>query len=173
MEHIGSRKILLNQDNGAWPDEALRHMAEEARHAHFFRRAAEKISGQAMTYSSDSTLARPAAVMYMQRLDATISSLLDMHKTYTYGYVTLAVEIRADWLYEIYESVLKQADSPISLRSVIAEEEAHLAQIEEFLKNSDANFNRRRSEFEMVERKLFARWFEAMKKSAVSINPNN
>src|SRR3974390_92113 len=41
MEHIGSRKIMLSQGKSTLPESILRHLNEETRHAHFFRRAAE------------------------------------------------------------------------------------------------------------------------------------
>ena len=43
-----------------------------------------------------------------------------------YLLTTLCIELRAEWLYPLYESRLRIHDIPVSLRAVIKEEEAHL-----------------------------------------------
>ena len=61
MEHIGSRKIMATQSNAALANDTLKHLAEEARHAYFFKRAAEKLARKPLDYSTEETLAGPFA----------------------------------------------------------------------------------------------------------------
>src|SRR5438874_2336608 len=73
LEHLGSRKIMLARvevRDGA----LLKHLAEETRHAFFFKRAAEKLARNALDYSPESTLAGAAARFYMDRLDVRVSA---------------------------------------------------------------------------------------------------
>src|SRR4051794_11911501 len=72
MEHIGSRKILLSQGESS-DEKVLKHLAEETRHAHFFKRAAEKTSGREMRYVAADLAAGASARRYFGRLDAGVS----------------------------------------------------------------------------------------------------
>ena len=45
LEHLGSRKIMLSQMKGILTQDILKHLAEETRHAFFFKREAEKLCG--------------------------------------------------------------------------------------------------------------------------------
>ena len=42
LEHMGSRKIMISQMNETLTEDSLKHLAEEARHAYFFKRQAER-----------------------------------------------------------------------------------------------------------------------------------
>src|SRR5579863_4921348 len=59
LEHIGSRKIMLTRAI-AGDGRILKHLAEETRHAWFFKRAAERLAGRALDYAAQSTLAGTA-----------------------------------------------------------------------------------------------------------------
>ena len=48
MEHIGSRKIMVSQTCGPLGREVLKHLAEETRHAFFFKKAAETLGRAAV-----------------------------------------------------------------------------------------------------------------------------
>lgn len=158
MEHIGSRKILLSQ--GETPDESvLKHLSEETRHAHFFRRAAEKAAGRRLAYVEGDLAAPSSARLYFGRLDAGISRVTGPGAL-AYLYVTQAIEVRAAWLYALYEKVLRQQDHWLSLRSVIAEEDLHLAQMESELSSRDGEYARRFPGFLELEARLFGSWFE-------------
>lgn len=159
MEHIGSRKILLTQ-GGVGAEDTLRHLAEETRHAHFFRRAAERLAGRALGYSEADLAAPASARLYFGRLDAGISRETGAGRL-AYLYVTWAVETRAAWLYGLYEEVLHEAKHPLTLRSVIAEEDAHLAAMEEQLKRDDLRYADRAETFARLERRLFDGWWIA------------
>lgn len=157
MEHIGSRKIMLSQGESS-DEQVLKHLSEETRHAHFFRRAAEKEAGRPVRYV-DADLAAPASArLYFGRLDAGLSRVAGPGAL-AYLYVTQAIEVRAGWLYALYESVLREAGHPLSLRSVIAEEDLHLAQMDAELARRDPLYAERAPRFLELEGRLFDAWF--------------
>ena len=61
MEHIGSRKIMASQSERGLGGDTLRHLAEETRHAYFFKRAAEKLAHRPLGYGAAETIAGAAA----------------------------------------------------------------------------------------------------------------
>jgi hypothetical protein len=128
MEHIGSRKIMASQGEAGLSHDTLKHLAEETRHAYFFKRAAEKLAGHALDYSPGETIAGAFARLYMGRLDAAIAGALTdtAPPALAYLYMSLVVEMRAIWFYRSYQEVLSERRSGISLASVLAEEELHL-----------------------------------------------
>ena len=129
LEHLGSRKIMLSQMNAVLTQEILKHLAEETRHAYFFKRQAEKIAGRELDgFTDDNTMARIPAAMYFGRLDATLSRTVpeNSHPETAYLWVSLIIELRACWTYHMYQDVLEEADVNMSLKSVIAEEDMHL-----------------------------------------------
>jgi hypothetical protein len=127
LEHIGSRKIMTSPAMRGAGLEQLKHLAEETRHALFFKRAAERLAARALDYSSRDTIASAAAPLYMGRLDVEISRKLDNSvPALAYLYMSLIVELRAVWLYRIYQAVLAEQKVGLTLKSVLAEEELHL-----------------------------------------------
>jgi hypothetical protein len=135
LEHIGSRKILTSQSRGPLDCETLKHLAEEARHAFFFKRAAERVAGRALDYSPADAAVPASARMYFGRLDAEISRTLGnaVSVEVPYLYVSMIVELRAIWTYRLYHDVLSKSGMTISLKSLLAEEELHLPQMAERL----------------------------------------
>lgn len=126
LEHAGSRKIMLSQSRrGASLDhETLKHLAEETRHAYFFRRAAEAVARRKLNYSENDLLAGAHARLYLGRLDAFITR--SVQSPLAYLYMTLVVELRATWFYNLYQDVLKELEQPINLKGLLAEEKQHL-----------------------------------------------
>lgn len=133
MEHIGSRKIMLSQMNGPLPMHTLKHLAEETRHAYYFKRQAERFAGRHMDYSAADTLCPAAAAMYLMRLDAAVARCMQpcWPDETAYLVTSLFIELRAVWAYQLLEKALKAADISISLKSLIAEEDLHLAEMAE------------------------------------------
>jgi len=130
LEHMGSRKIMLSQMNK--PEEmdqdTLQHLAEEARHAYFFKRHAERINGGEMKgWVDENTMTRVPALMYFGRMDAGISK--QVGNDAAYGWVSLIIELRACWLYGIYNEVVEEADVHLPLKGLLAEEDHHLAEM--------------------------------------------
>lgn len=155
LEHMGSRKIMLSQMHRTLTEDSLKHLAEEARHAYFFKRQAERIAGRALPgYTDENTLCRVPAAMYFGRLDAGIAARVippcippasggkSLREAETrggevtandanlaYPWVSMIVELRACWLYHMYQKALQKAGSTLSLKSLLAEEDLHLAEM--------------------------------------------
>lgn len=148
LEHMGSRKIMVSQMDrmGELDLDTLQHLSEEARHAFFFKRQAERIYGGAMDgWTDENTTQRIPAMMYFGRLDAGISKQVPADKAY--GWVSLIIELRACWLYHIYHEVLEASDVQLSLKSLIAEEDKHLAEMFEMV-GEDVELMRQLSAYE-------------------------
>ena len=130
LEHMGSRKIMVSQMNrmGELDQDTLQHLAEEARHAYFFKRHAERINGAPMKgWLDENTTARVPAMMYFGRMDAGISKRVNADDAY--GWVSLIIELRACWLYGIYNDVVEEAGVHLPLKGLLAEEDHHLAEM--------------------------------------------
>jgi len=136
LEHMGSRKIMVSQMNRqeTLTEDTLKHLAEEARHAYFFKRQAERMAGRALDgYREENTMSRVPALMYFGRLDAGISkrvvSAPEDPENQAYPWVSMIIELRACWLYHMYHDVLERSDIKLSLKSLLAEEDMHLAEM--------------------------------------------
>ena len=81
MEHIGSRKIMVSQTRGPLGQEVLKHLAEETRHAYFFKRAAESLARHPLQFDEIDAIRPASARMYFGRLDATINHALGATRT--------------------------------------------------------------------------------------------
>lgn len=130
LEHMGSRKIMVSQmDRGDVMDQdTLQHLAEEARHAYFFKRHAERVNGAPMPgWVDDNTMSRVSALMYFGRMDAGISKKVATNDAY--GWVSLIIELRACWLYRIYDEVVTAEGVHLPLKGLIAEEDGHLEEM--------------------------------------------
>lgn len=162
MEHIGSRKIMATQKEPQ--HDTLKHLAEEARHAFFFKRAAEKVAGRAVDYRSEGVLAGESARQYMGRLDAHIAQELpeDAPSAAAYLYMSLVIELRAIWFYRLYQDVLTEQGIALSLKSVLAEEELHLDEMLETLATLDPQSEQRTAEFSTYEGGRFRILWDAL-----------
>ena len=157
MEHIGSRKIIASQAGERLTGDTLRHLAEETRHAHFFKRWAEKIARKALGYAAAETIAGAEARGYMGRLDANITSECGRSADagLPYLYMSLIVELRAVWFYRLYQAVLDEHATGISLKSVLAEEELHLDAMLARLTETDEECSARMGRFQESEQQRF------------------
>lgn len=126
LEHMGSRKIMVSQMNRVMTQDTLQHLAEEARHAYFFKRNAERVAGKALNgWTDENTMCRIPAAMYFGRMDAGISKKVG--DAAAYGWVSLIIELRACWVYDMYQEALVKSSDHMSLKSLLAEEDKHLA----------------------------------------------
>ena len=157
MEHIGSRKIMVSQTRGPLGQDILKHLAEETRHAYFFKRAAESWARRPLQFDETDAIRPASARMYFGRLDATIHDALgsNAHIEVPYLYVSLIIELRAIWTYRLYQEVLKQRPAGLSLKSVLAEEELHLEQMTRRLRELGAEPDARVPGFARIEDRLF------------------
>lgn len=154
LEHMGSRKIMVSQmhKGDTLTEDTLKHLAEEARHAYFFKRQAERAAGRALDgWTENNTTARVPALMYFGRMDAGISKIVGDNDAY--GWVSLIIELRACWLYNIYQQALESSDYKLSLKSLIAEEDGHLAEMYEMCGSNTAQLR----ELSAYETSLFAK----------------
>lgn len=145
MEHIGSRKIMASQSPVDPDHDTLKHLAEEARHAYFFKRAAEKFTEKKLDYADTHTFAGPSARAYMGRLDAFTAANMeaDAPAQLPYLYMSLVVELRAIWFYRMYQAALAANGSTMSLKSVLAEEELHLTEMLDHIAGLDGQMDAR------------------------------
>ena len=128
LEHLGSRKIMVSQMDRVMTMDTLQHLAEEARHAFFFKKHAERVAGKSLDgWNDENTMCRIPSAMYFGRLDAGISKEVGDDKAY--GWVSLVIELRACWLYEMYQEVLENSSEALSLKGLIAEEDGHLEEM--------------------------------------------
>jgi hypothetical protein len=164
LEHVGSRKIMLSQMNGPLDRDTLQHMAEETRHAFFFKQLAERIAGTRISgYEPCHTLCPAPARAYFGRLDAEVSrALRDTSPRAPYLWVSFIVEIRAGWVYHFYQQALAEVGAGISLRSVIAEEDRHLADMRESLETLGAMNEELLARAAGIETGLFSRLLAAL-----------
>lgn len=165
MEHMGSRCIMLTQSNAETSQDTLKHMAEEARHAFFFKRQAEKFSGFEMDYGADNTIAPSFARMYFKRLESYIAQDLadaDNPLLVTYLYMSMIIEFRAVWAFVVYQKCLDRADIRLSLKSLLAEEQGHLDDMERTLAKTGIGTSARINKFLAKEQDLFVKLLTAL-----------
>lgn len=161
LEHIGSRKIMVSQA-GALNGETLKHLAEETRHAFFFKRAAESLAGRPMDYGAADVLAGPQARLYMHRLDAFIARSVSGPAAYLY--MSTIIEMRAVWFYRLFDQIWKAAGQTLKLSSLLAEEQTHLAQMRARL--ADPLVETRLESFAAHENVQFARLLDALEEAS-------
>jgi hypothetical protein len=150
LEHIGARKIMATQTaGGTLCGVTLRHIAEEARHAWFFKHQAEAAAGHALSYDAASIMAGSQARAYMARLDGYIARTA--HGARAYLYMSLVIELRAVWFYRIYQEVLAASGKTIKLGGLLAEEDRHLEEMREQLGALDEDLAVRLADFTAYE----------------------
>lgn len=159
LEHMGSHKIMATQHSAEIDQATLRHIAEEAQHAFFMKRQAEKIAGRPLEYGAQDLLAPATARYYFQRLEAAMRRTLTRQRSEraVYLYMSMIVEFRALWFYGLYQQALRRAQHALSLKRVIGEERNHLAEMAERLEAAGELSDARTDAFVGHERVLFAR----------------
>jgi demethoxyubiquinone hydroxylase (CLK1/Coq7/Cat5 family) len=167
LEHMGSHKIMATQHGAGIGQATLRHVAEEAHHAYFMKRQAEKAARKPLDYMPSELLAPAAARMYFQRLEAVIVRLLDKEDSLpaAYLYMSMIVEFRALWFYRLYQETLRRASHAMSLKRVIGEEQNHLAEMAERLDRAGELRDARVDPFVATETRLFERLLSSMQRA--------
>jgi hypothetical protein len=167
LEHMGSHKIMATQHGPEIDQPTLRHVAEEAHHAYFMKRQAEKTADRPLEYVPADLLAPVAARMYFQRLEAAMVRTLDAQRSAraAYLYMSMIVEFRALWFYNLYQQTLQRHLYPISLKRVIGEEENHLHEIANRLEMAGELSDARTNEFLTHERKLYGRFLTSLQRA--------
>jgi hypothetical protein len=172
LEHMGSHKIMATQHSPGIDQATLKHVAEEAHHAYFMKRQAEKTAERRLEYVADDLLAPAAARMYFQRLESAIVRALGSKRDAraVYLHMSMIVEFRALWFYELYQRALQRAGHALSLKRVLGEERAHLNDMAERLDAIGAGGGARTDELLAAEKRLFARLLRGFERAAPAIN---
>jgi hypothetical protein len=167
LEHIGSHKIMSTQHAADIDQPTLKHVAEEAHHAYFMKRQAEKTAERAMEYVPGDLLAPAAARMYFQRLESAMVRTLARQRSSraVYLYMSMIVEFRALWFYGLYQQTLQRARHALSLKRVIGEEQNHLGDIANRLELAGELSDARTAEFLGVEKVLYLRLLGALQRA--------
>src|SRR5690606_27225736 len=93
LEHMGSHKIMATQHSAEIDQATLRHLAEEAHHAFFMKRQAEKMAGKPLEDAAQDLLAPATARNYFQRLEGAMKRILARQRSEqaVYLYMSLIV----------------------------------------------------------------------------------
>jgi hypothetical protein len=131
LEHLGSHKIMATQRGKTIDQPTLKHLADETRHAFFFKRHADREGGRTLDYEHDDMVAAPSARRYFHRLEAEIARMFDVdaHPRAVYLTMSMIVEFRAVWGYRLYQAALESAGHTVSLKSLLAEDNARVREL--------------------------------------------
>jgi hypothetical protein len=172
LEHMGSHKIMATQHAAGIDQATLKHVAEEAHHAYFMKRQAEKTAERPLEYAAEDLLAPAAARMYFQRLESAMVRTLGTARgtRAVYLYMSTIVEFRALWFYELYQAALQRARHALSLKRVLGEERAHLVDMAQRLETTGDGPGTHAAAFLAVEKLLFARLLRGLEREAAPVN---
>ena len=165
LENCGARKIASCQHPTKVKKTMLKHAAEESRHAFYLKDQIKRIvEVTPPDYSLDSILGGTASLQYLNKLDLLVAKYLkslgrDPHIAYIL--VTYAIEKRAEELYPIYMDILKETSSSITVKSILLEEEEHLAEMEEEIEQIFEGYQLAQEAL-IIENKLFCAWLLAL-----------
>jgi len=164
LEHMGSHKIMATQHSTAIDEFTLRHVAEEAHHAFFMKRQAEKVGERACDYSDAYLLAPATARMYFQRLEAGLVRRLATvpNRRAAYLYMSMIVEFRALWFYQMYQECLRRYDIDVSLKRILGEEQNHLEEMARRLAEQGSLDSDAVRDALQLEQRLYKRMISAM-----------
>ena len=171
MENTGARKISKYEHPVHTGIIVLKHAAEEARHAYYLKKQIGKLSEKACPdYSYPYLLAPIESHHYLNLLDVEacryLKSKLNLEgralKHGAYLLVTYAIEVRADMLYGVYQEALTKHASKVNVKSIILEEEGHLAEMQRMLETFHPEWEALAADMCAVENKLFNVWIEAI-----------
>lgn len=171
MENMGARKISASEHHEKVSLIQLKHAAEEHRHAYYLKKQILKVSDTiAKNYYQNDLLAATYTKQYLQRLDVQSSRLIkqqfglkaDELKYASYLFVTYAIEVRADALYPVYQSVLTEKKSSVMVKSIILEEEGHLEEMIAQLNDFHPDWKLYADQILALENQLFKDWLQAI-----------
>ncbi len=167
MENTGARKISACEDPETVTYIILKHAAEEHRHAFFLKKQIEKVGAEICpTYAAPYLLAPSSSRHYLQQLDIDVCRYLKNNlglrgaalRFAAYLLVTYAIEVRADELYPVYQQALDDAHSKVNVKSIILEEEGHLAEMIRQLEQFSPDWQLHAGKAVAMESHLFAQW---------------
>jgi hypothetical protein len=172
MENTGARKISRYEHPVNTNIIVLKHAAEEARHAYYLKKQIGKLGKDACPdYSYPYLLAPIESYHYLHQLDVEACRYLKDNlklegralKHGAYLLVTYAIEVRADMLYGIYQEALTGVKSKVNVKSIIAEEEGHLEEMQKMLTTFHPRWEDLAADICKIEDRLFERWIKAVR----------
>jgi hypothetical protein len=167
MENAGAKKISASEHKEDVNLIILKHAAEEHRHAYYLKKQLEKLEGGlCKTYKSHELLTPDHTRFYLNALDIAVCRYLKKEfglagfdlKFAAYLFVTYAIEVRADELYPVYQEVLTQANSRVTVKSIILEEEGHLEEMLNQLKAFSTDWEHHAKLVVKIEQEMFDKW---------------
>lgn len=166
LENSGARGIAACEHPTLVKEEMLKHAAEEFRHAHHLKRQISKISEKDFsTYST--ILGGTATRHYLPALNAKVCRYLHSNGFYckeaAYLLVTYAIERRAQELYPIYEGLLRQTGSRVSVKSILLEESEHLQDVCEAIRQLPSGFLHAQH-VSSIESELCRHWLQKLQR---------
>ncbi|RKR85007.1 hypothetical protein BDD43_5263 [Mucilaginibacter gracilis] len=173
MENTGARKISASEDTVNVTYIILKHAAEEHRHAFYLKKQIEKVGeGVCPTYARQFLLAPAQSKYYLNQLDVEVCRYLKKELNLSgsnlrfaaYLLVTYAIEVRADELYPVYQDALDAAGSKVNVKSIILEEEGHLEEMINQLKNFSPDWQLHADKAVVIETILFNNWLAGLEK---------
>ncbi|MEO6520903.1 MAG: hypothetical protein ABIN91_04440 [Mucilaginibacter sp.] len=173
MENTGARKISASEDTVNVTYIILKHAAEEHRHAFYLKKQIDKIGeGVCPTYARQFLLAPAQSKYYLNQLDVEVCRYLKKELNLSgielrfaaYLLVTYAIEVRADELYPVYQEALDNAGSKVNVKSIILEEEGHLEEMINQLKNFSPDWQLHADRAVVIETALFNNWLTGLQK---------
>lgn len=172
LENCGARKIAACEHPTLVKEEMLKHAAEEFRHAHYLKHQIQKLSSGPMpTYSLSHMLGGMTTLHYLAALDLKTSQYLktlgfsnQAIREMAYLLVTYAIELRAEALYPVYDTILRKAGSRIAVKSILLEEKEHLNEMQEGLKRFPEGFIHAKKVC-AIEKELYEEWIHAVRRS--------
>ena len=179
MENAGAKKISASEHKEEVTLLILKHAAEEHRHAYYLKKQLAKLDENACkTYRNTELLAPNHTRFYLNTLDVKVCKYLKQNfqlsgydlKFAAYLFVTYAIEVRADELYPIYQQVLTENQSKVTVKSIILEEEGHLEEMLNQLREFSPDWEKHAQAVVKMEEKMFAEWMLALADTFVPAN---
>lgn len=173
MENAGARKISACEHVEQVSLIQLKHAAEEHRHAYYLKKQIGRLDVTLCSgYRADELLAAVPTRHFLNQLDVRACKYLKKHflltpatvKYAAYLFVTYAIELRADWLYPVYQEVLTRNRQKVMVKSIILEEEGHLAEMISQLKSFSSDWELHAAAIVQIEQQLFDGWMAALEK---------
>lgn len=167
MENAGAKKISASEHKENVNLIILKHAAEEHRHAYYLKKQLSKLEGDlCKTYTNDELLTPNQTKFYLNALDVAVCRYLKQEfnlsgyelKFAAYLFVTYAIEVRADELYPVYQQVLTNAGSRVTVKSIILEEEGHLEEMLNQLKAFSEDWEKHAEVIIKIEQEMFDEW---------------
>jgi len=154
LEYSGAKRMMKFSNHHSLTNSFfLRHAHEEIRHAYFLEKQQNKLkSKMGIKLNQDSPknskkesarrfLGHKETIRFIPKLDLIICKILKILHPYqdlkklAYFTTSYMIEIMATKLYQSYQQILRPQNSPVSVQSILTEEEEHLHQTRTQMEN--------------------------------------